>query len=263
MAATKQIVAGNSTRILVVEIIHTINRLYNTSLNARTVRRRIRKGLENIPPRQGRKGLLPVPIETALVKGISSFIGLACAEQKKTPTRKELVEKISSCLRDGPTTLSNFEKLYKKLYLSFSTDVTVVSGSSSLEHRRAVYTTYNNLNIWFDTLKELLISKGFARKRIDNEDGEGELVFFPGQLNRILNLDESALTLDGNQTKSGGRSSTRFGSSNPAVPEGADRTNKSSTRITFIGGSTAAGYPLPPHFQLKSVATDENKRIQT
>ena len=87
-------------------------------------------------------------------------------------------------------------------------------------------------------------------------------MFFPGQLNLILNLDESALTLDGNQTKSGGHSSTRFGFSNPAGPEGADRTNKSSTRIAFIDGSTAAGYLLPPHFQLKSVETDKNKRIQ-
>ena len=63
-------------------------------------------------------------------------------------------------------------------------------------------------------------------------------------------------------SKSGGRSSTQFGSSNPSVPQDMDRTNKSSTCITFIGGSTAAGHPLPPHFQLKSVATDENKRIQ-
>ena len=78
-----------------------------------------------------------------------------------------------------------------------------------------------------------------------------------------MNLDESGLTLDGNQSKSGGRSSTWYGSSNPAIPQGADRTNKSSTRITFIGRSTAAEHPLPPHFQLKSVATDENKRIQT
>ena len=134
----------------------------------------------------------------------------------------------------------------------------VVSGSSLLEHRRVVYTTYNNLNIWFNKLKQFLISKGFVRECKDNKDGDSELVFFPGQLNQIINLDESALTLNGNQTKSGGRSFT-----NPAVPEGADHTNKSSTLITFIGGSSATGYLLPPHFQLKSVATDEYKCIQT
>ena len=98
-------------------------------------------------------------------------------------------------------------------------------------------------------LKEFLITNKIVRKQLDGKDaGEGELVFFPGQLNCKLNLDESGLTLDRNQTKSGGPSSTRYGSSNPAVPQGTDRTNKSSTHITFIGGSTAAGHPLPPHF---------------
>ena len=78
-----------------------------------------------------------------------------------------------------------------------------------------------------------------------------------------MNLDESGVTLDRNQSKSGGHFSTQYGSSNPAIPQGADRTNKSSTGITFIGGNTTVGHPLPSHFQLKSVATDESTRIQT
>ena len=97
-----------------------------------------------------------------------------------------------------------------------------------------------------------------------DEEVEGELVFFDGQLNRILNLDETGITLDGNQTQSGGRPTTKFGSSNKHIPDGKDSTNKSGYRCTFIGGSTVAGYPLPPHFQLKT-ATKENekKKINT
>ena len=78
-----------------------------------------------------------------------------------------------------------------------------------------------------------------------------------------MNLDKSGLSLDGNHSKTGGRSSTQFGPASKVLPQGADRTNKSSVRITIIAGSTAAGHPLPPHFQLKSVAEDDNKRIQT
>ena len=92
--------------------------------------------------------------------------------------------------------------------------------------------------------------------------GEGEIVFYQHQLNRIINLDESGLTLDGKNSLSGGRSSTRFGSANKLIPSGCERTNKSSSRITFIAVSTAAGHPLPPHFQFKSIADDENKRVQ-
>ena len=40
-------------------------------------------------------------------------------------------------------------------------------------------------------------------------------------------------------------------------------SNKSSCRITFIAGSTAAGFLLPPHFELMSAAEDKNKRITT
>ena len=116
-------------------------------------------GLEKVPPKRGRKHLLPAIIEVALVDAISSFIGLAYAEQKKIPTRKEVIGMMSSCLREGPTSLHNYEVLYKRLYHRFSTDVVIVSGPLSIEHQRAVYTTYNNLYTWFDTLKEFLISK--------------------------------------------------------------------------------------------------------
>ena len=57
--------------------------------------------------------------------------------------------------------------------------------------------------------------------------------------------------------------STQFGPATKVLPQGADRTNKSSVRIPIIAGSTAVGHHLPPHFQLKSVAEDDNKRIQT
>ena len=119
LTATQQFLAGNSTKTLMKKIIDRINRLYDTALNPRTVRRQIRMGLENIPPRIGRKGLLPVLIESALVNTNSSFVGFACAEQKQTPTRKELIGILSSCLREGPTTLGCYKKLYKKLYRSF------------------------------------------------------------------------------------------------------------------------------------------------
>ena len=68
------------------------------------------------------------------------------------------------------------------------------------------------------------------------------------------------MTLDGNGSQAGGRPSTAYGSADKYVGCGADRTNKSSSRITLVAGSNAAGFPLPPHFQLKSTATEEEKK---
>ena len=143
---------------------------------------------------------------------------------KTTPDRVTVIKLLSLCLKGGPMTLKDFESLYKRLYPSFPKNVSITTGSSTIENRRAVYTTCNNINIWFDTLKEFLITNGFARNKAVEEEEEvkGELVFLLGQLNRIVNLDESGLTLDGNHSKSGGRSSTRFGPATKVLPQGAD-----------------------------------------
>ena len=43
-------------------------------------------------------------------------------------------------------------------------EVTEAGGNSKMEERRAVWTTFNNINAWFDTLKQFLIDHKFARK---------------------------------------------------------------------------------------------------
>ena len=181
LAATQKIVNHPNRKSNIANIISNINKLYNTLLNLRTVCQRIQTGLDKVLPKRGHKHVLPAPIEATLVDAISLFISLACAKQQKTPTRKELINITSSGLRDSPTPLCNDEVFYKKLYHRFSADIAIVSGTSSIKHRQALYTTCNNLYIWFNILKEFLISKGFARKRSDDEDGGGELIF-SGQL---------------------------------------------------------------------------------
>ena len=203
----------------------------------------------------GRKPLLSPLIEQALVDAMGSYINLGCVEMEKQPQRKNMIAKLSSCLKGGPMLLQDDEVLYKRLYKGFATNVKVINGGSKIEERRVMWTTYNNINTRFNTLRDNLIEMGIARVKLGAEPGEGELVFFPNQLKRILNLDESGLSLDGNHSLCGGRSSTRFGSANKLIPSGCDGTNKSSCRITFIGRSIAAGH-------VKSVVDDDNKRIQ-
>ena len=90
---------------------------------------------------------------------------------------------------------------------------------------------------------------------------EGELVFLESQTHRIINLDESEVSTDGTSKLSGGRPVTELSSSNTAIPTGASTANKSGYSATFIGGSTIAGWPLPPHLQVKSDAKGENQKI--
>ena len=121
----------------VVSIVKEVNRLFDTALTPILIRRRVKNGLSSIPPRQGggRKPSLPIQIEAAIVNTISKYTNLAYAEMKKTPDRVTVVKMLSLCLKGGLTTLKDFESLYKQLYPSVVINVSITTGSSTLENR--------------------------------------------------------------------------------------------------------------------------------
>ena len=181
--------------VSVVKIVAEVNKLYNISILPDTVRRQLQKGITFATLGNGPKSLLPPLIEQALVGAMSSYINLACAEMDKQPQQKDMIAKLSSFLEDGPTLLRDYEILYKRLYKGFVSYVQVISGNSKIEEWRVIWTTFNNFNTWFNTLRNNIIAMGFDRVRLEIGAGEGELILLPGQLNRTLNLDELGLTL--------------------------------------------------------------------
>lgn len=107
--------------------------------------------------------------------------------------------------------------------------------------------------MWYTTFKRTIIELGFGRLKEETDNTTvGEVVFFPGQLERIVNFDETDGSIDETSGKRGGRPPATF--SSPEVTGGATAVNKSCYSATIIFGSNAAGEPLPPHFQLKSTA---------
>jgi hypothetical protein len=100
---------------------------------------------------------------------------------------------------------------------------------------------------------EIVVRLGFARKRTKDElQDSPEVIFFPGQEDRIINFDASPVSIDNTSGEKGGRPPTTFSST--SLPAGATPANKTGYACTFIGGSTAAETPLPPHLQLKTAA---------
>jgi len=50
----------------------------------------------------------------------------------------------------------------------------------------------NNIQTWFELLKKELINLGFtSAATVDGGNDVGQLIFFPDQLDWILNIDES------------------------------------------------------------------------
>ena len=104
--------------------------------------------------------------------------------------------------------------------------------------------TYYNLKTWFDSWKEELIELGFAKY-----DDENKVFIPPDKLERILNVDQTCLVLDGSKCNSGGRPEVIFYS--PYLPNLGKATIKNSATTTLIAG---IGEPIPPHFQFQTRA---------
>jgi hypothetical protein len=103
--------------------------------------------------------------------------------------------------------------------------------------------------IWFDSWQEELMELGIAHYD-DNE--KSKVVIPPDKLECILYVDETCLVLDGSKCNIGGRPEVIFCS--PYLPNLGKATIKNSTATPMIAGSTAAGEPIPPHFQFQTRA---------
>ena len=98
---------------------------------------------------------------------------------------------------------------------------------------------------------------GFAHRTEDKE-----IVISEEQLKRILNIDESCLSMDGSTGRRGGRPTAVFYS--PMLAQPGRPTSKSGLTTTLITGSTAAGEAIPPHFQFSTKAKqDDGKKFRT
>ena len=93
------------------------------------------------------------------------------------------------------------------------------------EERRVLWTTYNNLKMWFHNWGEDLVKLGFAYK-----DAKGGVIIPKEQLRRILNINETCLSLDGSDNVRGGRPTTYF--YDPRLPVFGLSTSKCSLTLT-------------------------------
>ncbi len=70
------------------------------------------------------------------------------------------------------------------------------------ECRRSFWTTYANLNDWFDAWEKFVIEKGFATCNSD-----GSIEFSEEQRRQIINMDETKFSVDGSDGGVGGHPS--------------------------------------------------------
>ena len=73
---------------------------------------------------------------------------------------------------------------------------------------------------------------------------------------KFINIDETCLVLDGSKCNRGGRPEITFNF--PNLPNLGHATIKTNMDTTMITSSTAAGEPMPPHFQVSTMTQSED-----
>lgn len=140
---------------------------------------------------------------------------------------------------------------------------------ATAEDARLRWTTYNNLQQWFDDAKADLLASGLAiDQKVLNENGEllSEIDFRSPHCGgddvkrRIINMDETHHDLS-ITTEKGGPRSTMY--HNPNLQRGYKRTVKAGRHVTGVYATNAAGEALPPMYIFDSSATmEKNFRVK-
>ena len=250
-AAERAKVNGQSAR----DVCGQIERDYGVKLSPRTITRYVKNGnVGTSPKKNGNPGTIPEFVFQTLCTAMETFMKINQVNgQNVENTRQKLHKRV--CRVMGKENVVNCHLLNRVLK---ETAVDLLSKhTTNVEDRRVKWTTYNNLKSWFDNWEHDLEDLGFA---VRNESGT---LYIPEeQLARIINVDETCLSLDGSSGQRGGRPEAVFYC--PGLPQTGRATGKSSLTTTMITGSTGLGEAIPPHFQFSTKAQSaETERLRT
>jgi hypothetical protein len=138
----------------------------------------------------GAAGKLPVDILNHLVGALESYIRINQGNGNgHALLKKNLVARVNNIVSNLHAYELGSDKLLCRLLKRTNVDISATV-QESVEDRRLRWTTYANLKLWFDSWGRDLIELGFAT------GGEnGKCIISEEQLSRIINLDESCLSL--------------------------------------------------------------------
>jgi hypothetical protein len=235
-----------SERLESTQVVAKINEEFKTNLNSSTLRRYVNQGhIGRGRLHRGPRGIV-IDGDTypSLLEAYVTHCQLLQANCRKEPNMKDLVTqtKVAMNIEDRRTV----ESLVQNRLRSDAAGTFKASKQYDQEARRIAWTTFSNLNTWFDSFEKHCVELGFAQREVSG----GSIGFIHPEL--FLNLGETNVSLDGSSGDRGGRPRTMF--YNPNLSCTGNAQSKTSDQCTLIFGSNALGQPLPPHFQLKTNA---------
>jgi hypothetical protein len=259
-AATRLLAAQQekpkSERLNSRQVVEIINQELKSTLNHMTVRQYVNQ--DHIGCGCLQKGLRGTIVDNDtyafLLEAYITHCQLLQANGSKEPNLKDLITQTKVAMHINKR--RTVEGLVQNRLRADPAGTFKGSNQYDQEASRIAWTTFSNLNTWFSSFEKHSVELGFAER---DADGAGSIGFINPE--RIFNLDETNVSLDGSSGDRGGRLTTMF--YDPSLSCTGNAQSKTSNQCTLIFGLNALGQPLPPHFQLKTnVKTQERIKIK-
>ena len=232
-----------------------VGKKYNTTISKRTVQHYVQHNKAGESPRKGPDGGISPDIFKILVQAYESYVRIKQINAETAENSRNLLSKrVNNAMNTGKTNDCLFQRIQRHCTAQFTASV-----SDRAEERRLKWTTYANIKMWFDSFDRFLVEFGFGSLMED-----GSVFVSDEQKARILNVDETALLMDGTMQNKGGRPTVTF--FNGSLPVLGAVTSKTSQSTTMITGSNALGEVIPPHFQFSTTAKSSDReklRLET
>jgi len=126
---------------------------------------------------------------------LSSCVAVSQVNGDPEKNRKDLLTSLELLLKGKKIKAETVFKKFKKENAALLD----ISKEQVVEMRRLMWATPKNLSDWFDEWEHFVLAQGFATK-----DDNGLTVFSEDQKCRIINIDETNLSLDGSDGGRGG-----------------------------------------------------------
>ena len=141
-------------------IVASVNTRCGTNVNARTVRRYVGDGkIGIIICKRGKKSAIPDEAMEVLKDAMVSHVQLSNSGMKQMPTRKYMIMKLKEYLKTSKYSFKRMNCFYDRLIESVAHMISFNTTDYKIEERRLRWTTYNNINVWFDTMRTFFIEK--------------------------------------------------------------------------------------------------------
>ena len=162
--------------------------------------------VDSSPLKVGKPSEIPDHAFGSLCVGLESYISIIQNNKRNHKLEKKklaaLVNSVIGRSRELTDKHTGSYKLLSRIAKWKKIDFNAIKLSTQ-EARRIQWTKRKYLQMWFDTWEASLIKLGFAKR----SEVDGHIEIPDDQLARILNFDETCLSLDGSGSAAGGRPS--------------------------------------------------------